>query len=248
LRFGAFVLKTLGLSSAERMAPRRVAIASAEDLSAVIEGDDPAGQAILDLDPRLVRMKGAFPLAGGWNPYGAVVLEGPEALRQYYRDFQPHSLADLYMLEPGRQGSEQPPHLLPWISDIAVHRRTSWFYGPASEEAVSLEISRIESLIRSITKHGFRPEKFGHVTGYFLRRSGEFRFVIKGGTHRAAVAAALGAVTLPVTLRPGWVGVVEEDDIATWPLVASGYIGASAARDIFGRYFDLDGFERRVSA
>jgi hypothetical protein len=81
-------------------------------------------------------------------------------------------------------------------------------FGPCTDEKVELEEARLTQIVASITARGYLPDRFGDITGYFLVRQDEFRFVVRGGKHRSAALAALGWTHLPVRLKPGWVPAV----------------------------------------
>jgi hypothetical protein len=111
-------------------------------------------------------------------------------------------------------------------------------------------IATVTETFASIKAHGYLPDRFGDITGYFLLDGGQFRFVVRGGKHRAAALAAMGRTHLPVRLKPGWVPVVSLDTLAEWPLVQTGSIAAPAARCVFEGYLVWDGTQqyRRVAS
>jgi hypothetical protein len=117
-------------------------------------------------------------------------------------------------------------------------------FGPCTREKIELEFARLTETFASIKAHGYLPDRFGDITGYFLLDNGQFRFVVRGGKHRAAALAAMGRTHLPVRLKPGWVPVVSLDTLAEWPLVQTGGIAAPAARRVFERYFEWDGTQQ----
>jgi hypothetical protein len=122
-------------------------------------------------------------------------------------------------------------------------------FGPCTDEKVALEEARLKQIVASITARGYLPDRFGDITGYFLMRQDEFRFVVRGGKHRSAALAALGWTHLPVRLKPGWEPVVSLETLGEWPLVRSGAIPAPQARRVFERYFEWNGTEqhRRIA-
>ena len=206
----------------------------------------------LDMPVQLLRLHGGFAFAGGWNPLVEGLVQGPEALAAYYERFRPTSLPAFHFLD--REG-DLPPWALPWISwdrhrppsaegglDPAEHGVS--YYGPCSREKVAFEHSRLTGLRDSIERHGYQPGRYGHITGFLMLRGDAVRFFVRGGKHRAAVLAALGHPTIPVTIKPDWPPLVSRDQAAQWPLVAEGRIGLDLALAVFDRYFDTDGSQQ----
>ena len=203
----------------------------------------------------MLRMHGAFGYGNGWNPLVAALEEGEGALRWFYDRFQPATISDTYFLlgdEPGLPAL--PPWELPWVMRIrrapppgekglpAEHGIS--YMGPASSAKVALEVSRLRETAASVDKHGFSPDKFGDITGFFIRRGAEFRFFVRGGKHRVAVLARLGHKKIPVQWKSFWPRVVTRDGVADWPLVREGKISERLAGAILDRYVDFDGSQQ----
>ena len=199
----------------------------------------------------MVASEGAFAFASGWHPFVAAITGGPDILAQFYDGFQPKSLADFYGLaepEAGHLG----PRKLPWLLPPRPYRGEKGLgpehglslFGPCTAAKVALEHSRLTQIVASIAAKGYLPDRLGDITGYFLVRRDEFRFVVRGGKHRAAALAAAGWSHLPVRLKPGWVPAVSPDTIAEWPLVHSGGLAAPLAQCVFDRYFDWNGTQQ----
>lgn len=207
----------------------------------------------LDMPAPLLRLHGGFAFAGGWNPLVEGLVRGPGALAAYYERFRPADLPAFHFLDRESDvGADLPPWALPWIAwekhrppsaegglDPAEHGVS--YYGPCSPQKVAFEHHRLSALRDSIERHGYRPDRYGHITGFLMLRGDAVRFFVRGGKHRAAVLAALGHPTVPVTMKPDWPPLVNRDQAAQWPLVAEGRISLDLALAVFDRYFDTDG-------
>jgi hypothetical protein len=205
----------------------------------------------------LTSTEGAFALAGGWHPFVAAIGGDADVLAKFYHRFQPKSLGDLYSLsdpDVRRLG----PRQLPWLQPPRDYRGEKGLgpehgislFGPCSQAKIALEHARLTQIVASIAADGYLPDRFGDITGYVLVRRNEFRFLVRGGKHRAAALAALGWSYLPVRFKPGWVRAVLPERLNEWPMVRAGRIAAAPARQIFERYFEWNGTQqqRRIIA
>ncbi len=244
-----FILRAGMLHRRRHTVGREVSVSDVRDIQPALYWGSDRRIVRFHLDPDVVRMRGSFSLGTGWNPFVAALTEGKDALTWFYSSFQPRDLTELYFLNSIKteRGSTLPPGQLPWIAaDGSTYKRTTLFHGPAGADQIDAEARRVRALEKSIRKQGYRADIYGDVSGYFLKRGSELRFMIKGGTHRAAVACALGLARLPVTFKPNWPRMIDIDDVGNWPLVASGDIGKRLAEAIFSRYFELDGTQQRA--
>lgn len=206
----------------------------------------------LEVPMTLTTTEGAFALAGGWHPFVAAIRDGPGVLTRFYERVQPTSLGEFYCLPDIDRPRRLDPRQLPWLRPRRPYRGEMGLgpehgislFGPCTREKIELEFARLTETFASIKAHGYLPDRFGDITGYFLLDDGQFRFVVRGGKHRAAALAAMGRTHLPVRLKPGWVPVVSLDTLAEWPLVQTGSIAAPAARCVFERYFEWDGTQQ----
>jgi len=196
-------------------------------------------------------MQGAFSY-GGWHPFLEGLRQGPDALARYYEGFRPVDLAEMYRLpKVGERGETQPPWELPWL-----HRKTrvgpsgekglgpehgASFYGPATLAKARLEFQRLDQTRRSILAGGYRPERFGDISGQFLVDGTKIRFFVAGGKHRAAVLASLGWDRIPVVVKPHWPRGIYSSTVADWPLVQSGEVSEAFALRVFRSFFKPDG-------
>lgn len=197
----------------------------------------------------LVVMEGGFQYSAECNPFVAMLEEGRDALIRHYENFQPKNLRELYSLqERGLAGENEATNLVAWMLTSAPkldtgelglgpeHGRS--YFGPVTRQKLELEVNRLESTRTSILTKGYQPNRHGDISGYFIRRGNEFRFLVRGGKHRAAVLAHLGEATIPVRMKPGWPRMIDNYYVEEWPAVQSGLIDKQLALDIFDRFFD----------
>lgn len=199
-------------------------------------------------------MEGAFAYAGGWHPLVAAIRNDPVTLAQFYGCFQPKTLAEVYFIDSCDDLRQVGPQQLPWLPrNLPEYRGEKGLgpehgislFGPCTPTKIDLEYARLGRVFSSISTHGYRPERYGEITGYFLVGHGTFRFMVRGGKHRAAALAALGRGFLPVILKPGWEPAIFLERFADWPLVQSGTIGIESARRVFERFLAWDGTQQR---
>ncbi len=203
----------------------------------------------LNVPTSLLCMQGAFAYRSPNHPFIAALRDGPSALRQFYQNFQPTNLRQMYHLPTSPAlGDELPPWELPWLmlpkrnpppgeSGLGPEHGVS-YYGPATEEKVDVEYLRLTKALYSIQHKGYQPDKHGDIEGHFLRRGNEYRFFVRGGKHRTAVLVSLGHATVPVRIRTTWPRVIDASMVSEWPLVHSGLMAESVALAIHARYFD----------
>ena len=194
----------------------------------------------------LFRMQGAFSF-GSEHPFRQALAKGHDALSEFYAKTQPKTIADYYGLMPNsRVGADLPPWELPWYGraqrrappgelELGPEHGVS-FYGPCTEEKVSLELRRLSDLKSSISQYGYDPDAFGDIEGYVLRDGDHCCFFVRGGKHRAAVLAHLGHQLIPVAFRYRFPRLIDPSQADIWPLVRSGQMDAELARDILRVY------------
>jgi hypothetical protein len=208
----------------------------------------------ISMPTRLLVMRGGFSYRTGFHPFVTALREGPEKLRWFYDSFQPKTVAEAYGLaRRGRAGEDLPPWELPWYlrsvraappgeKGLSVDHGVS-FYGPATDEKVALEYRRLSATRDSIEKYGYEPDRYGDVTGFFLRSGGDYRFFVMGGKHRTAGMVDLGYETIPVVMKPHWPRLIDRDFANEWPLVHDGSMEREVAETIFDRFFNPSGFD-----
>lgn len=170
---------------------------------------------------------------------------GQSALIAYYRHHQPQDIFEQHFINSAP--SNFKAIALPWDYSTKSYNGEGLppehgrqHYGPVSKKKLTHEMSRLDNLLFSIQEKGYDPSLGGHIRGYFLRnnnKNDEWRFLVVGGQHRAAVLAYLRYKEIPVIFQPNYVRVICEDEINEWPGVRSGQYSASDAKRVFQSYF-----------
>ncbi len=186
-------------------------------------------------------------------------------LEHYYSLVQPINACEWLGVDPGQcpDLAEVPPWAAPdpWrektISEQDQHVRRytgresererhalsiteGWTYcGPVSEEKLEMESGRLHRLMSSIQSKGFEIPtiRADDLTASLLvDNSGNWRWVVENGKHRASVLSALGYKSVPVRVKL----VVHRSDAEAWPNVTSGVYTKEAALKYFDRFFSED--------
>jgi hypothetical protein len=194
----------------------------------------------------LLRMQGGFAY-GPLHPFVAALNNGQTEFERFYSSFQPKNICEFYNIAADvRAGSDLPPWEIPWYGradrrpppgelNLSAEHGVS-FYGPVTEKKLALEMERLTNLVRSVRSNGFDPDAFGDIQGYILRHENEACFFVRGGKHRAAVLTHLGHTHIPVTFRATLPRLVDGSQAQSWPLVRSGKLDISLAKDILEVY------------
>ena len=208
------------------------------------------------LPSSLLRITGAFGFHGGWNPMLLPLQDDIETFRDFFKLFQPRDLSEMYFLGKQFDPVSLGPWGIPWLFrcspqpsleevELSAQYRISKFFGPFTSGKIDNEITRLQSVVRSIRKQGYQPDKYSDIEGHFMHLDGEYRFFICGGKHRAATLAFLGFESTPVRMRPLWPRVIDGDRAGDWPLVRSGQMSKDFALAVMRRYFEFDGTQQR---
>jgi hypothetical protein len=106
-------------------------------------------------------------------------------------------------------------------------------------EKAEQNFSRLVSVYESICRHGYQPTSApdGEIHGFFLKRAGEYRFIVQSGMHRMAVLSALGYKEIRATFRRDSVRLINGADLENWPGVKAGVYEPHVARLFLERYF-----------
>jgi hypothetical protein len=249
--------------AATRLATRRPASAHAADLR---PDHAPAPLALPDSGPKpLNYLIGSpvfvVPLARVRYPDGRAYTYGDHhfmqyyrsglpALRRYYERHVPRNVFEQHFLPTPADG-RAPPSGLPWFEEVPpmpVHGEAGLgpehgdqAHGPVSEAKLHLEARRLDRVLASIQREGFRPELWGYPHGCFmLHTDGRWVFAIRSGFHRVAAMTHLGFPAISVTFSHDAARFVEASDVAVWPMVRDGRMTVEGATAIFSQYF-LDG-------
>lgn len=182
-------------------------------------------------------------------------------LRRYYQNVRPANALDVMGLTasdaPGLCSARPIADPFPWeASDPQLRERYvggfldkdarefgaqaipqgHTYFGPVSEEKIRMEALRITSLCRSIERDGFVAAANGDIDIWAIalrNEAGEYRWILQGGQHRAAVAFAMGIRDITVAVRY----VVRREDAAHWQNVRGGMFSQNGALKLFDRIF-----------
>ncbi|MFZ4619443.1 MAG: phosphoribosylglycinamide formyltransferase [Bacteroidota bacterium] len=111
------------------------------------------------------------------------------------------------------------------------------FCGPVTQEKSRVEAKRILYVLQQISKNGYQrwDSAEGDVKATALvNGSGEWRWLITAGNHRAAAAAAMRFESIPVRVNL----VIHRDHARYWPHVADGLYTEKEAVQVFDNFFD----------
>ncbi|MFO7545870.1 MAG: hypothetical protein R6W77_10285 [Trueperaceae bacterium] len=183
-------------------------------------------------------------------------------LARFYQRFQPRNQVELLFprdvaaahadaalaFAPMRQGYAP---LVPWQlalergSDRGEHglgpEHGHQSFGPVSSDKGRTEFARLRSTFVSIRDHGYQPARAtGEISGLFVLRGDDYRFVIRAGHHRMAALAALGAATARVGFFHRDPRAVNAEAIRTWPLVREGIFDEELAMRFVDQLFAED--------
>lgn len=183
-----------------------------------------------------------------------------QTLSRYYDTVQPTSLFDCFgvpnHLMPVSLATPQTTHnaLLPWSSPEVTDKSITpilqdnqvvyapitdhgnQHLGPVSPEKLRLEVHKLQVLMRSMAKNGLQRHDGDDgdiVADVLWGADGSWRWLVRQGQHRAAVAAALGFEGVPVRVA----SIIRRDDVDAWPNVLAGLFPRALALDIFDRFF-----------
>lgn len=108
-------------------------------------------------------------------------------------------------------------------------------YGPLNRARLEMETDRLWRLARSISESGLITQRRDYtLSGDFLFNHDRFRALVRGGGHRAAVAAAVGIDVIPLTIS----SVIRREEVSIWPQVAAGVYDDATALTVFDRLLE----------
>ena len=225
---------------------------------------------LVDMD-RILNRAGFSYGASGWHPFVAALQEhlsdpgatySTSVLRAFYERFQPTTVRELLLDERGAPTGT----LTTWpaverlidlwsatAEDVDRTRRAlagidelpdTQYRGPTSELFGATHLSRVVDAYHSFVRVGYQPEVYGFVTGYFLTRGDDYRFVLGHGNHRVAALSVLGHQQIGVTLRDSHPPVVAESDLARWTTRRGGLLDMTEAEEVFDHFFRDDSRQR----
>ncbi len=228
------------------------------------------GAMLVDVD-RTMNRAGFSYGASGWHPFVAALEEylgDPRAtyatsvLRAFYERFQPTTVRGLLLDEAGAPEGA----LATWpaverlidlwsatAEDVDRTRRSlagmqelphSQYRGPNPELFGAKHLSRVVDAYHSFVRVGYQPQVYGFVTGYFLTRGDDYRFMLGHGNHRVAALSVLGHPQIAVMLRESHPPVVAASDLARWTTRRGGLLDMAEAEEVFARFFRDDSRQR----
>jgi hypothetical protein len=224
---------------------------------------------LVDLD-RIVNRAGFGYGASGWHPFVAALQEhlaDPElpyqqtVLRAFYGRFQPRTVHDLLFDDravPRRVLASWPavePLIDVWpVTAAQVHdttRRTagaelphSQYRGPTSELFGATHLRRIVETYQSFRREGYRPDRYGYASGYFVTDGRDYRFVLGHGNHRVAALSVLGERRVAVTLREAHPPVIDVRELQRWVTGHGGLLEQAEAHAVFHQLLHGDSVRR----
>lgn len=192
------------------------------------------------------------------------------SLRKFYEAFQPASLAELFFVSDDspnsrREGDPQadtwfdnpnggpwnlsqvsPFMSLPWdpapATEVRGRKEGTQFFGPYSETKTQREAIRLENLLRSIRRLGYRPDLFdgpfgGHLLTRHYRGERQAVFLPYEGSHRMAVLSHLGATKVEVKFDPARPRECRIEDVKSFEGVRDGRFTVEQAEILFHSFF-----------
>jgi len=108
-----------------------------------------------------------------------------------------------------------------------------------SNNRVKSEFELLKKLTLSIKNKGYIRDINNDITACVLIKNDDYRFLIHGGNHRAAVLAALDFREIPLTVRNArHPAFINYNDAKYWPNVLNNTYTEQEAKKIFDRVFD----------
>lgn len=150
----------------------------------------------------------------------------------------------------------EPRPLAPYRTCKDFSNPDKYFYSkPNSIFNEENHFSRLRDVYYSMKEEGYKPEEFSgfsshYIRGVILKKREDYRFVIMGGRHRAAVFSAIYNRSIPVTFNDNKYKelrhpqILDIKNIENFPIVEEGIYPKSLVKKMFNLYFENDGTER----
>lgn len=103
-----------------------------------------------------------------------------------------------------------------------------------SEKKIHLEVDRLYGLMLSIKNKGYVTTENEVIGGAVLVKGEQWKWVVEGGQHRAAVVAALGFKKMPVYVKR----IVRREEVQVWPGVRKRIYSSQGALKLFDAMFE----------
>lgn len=213
------------------------------------------GDPVFSIPLQKIRYPGGLPFTYSSHHFMQYYKEGVAALSRFYQNHQPDNIFEMHYLsapevfesQPGNKAADTAKFRVPWLDNYHERKKAEMglkikdgnqAYGPASDQKIKLEARRLDYILYSIKKTGYKPEVFGgHQRGYFLMDiNGEWVFLLREGMHRMAALAHLGHESIPVKFMQNYPRIIKQSDCPEWPLVSEGVISEKKALEIFHQY------------
>ncbi len=127
----------------------------------------------------------------------------------------------------------------------------SQYRGPIPDRYGSRHLERCLDVYRSLAEHGWQPsdgdDRDRHISGYFLTRDSDFRFVVGHGNHRLAAMRLHGLTDVEVVLRLNHPAVIDEGRLRRWTRERGGLLDPAEVQAVFDRFFVDDSRERAAA-
>ena len=238
------------------------------DVASTLDAPGPSAM-FVDLD-RIVNRAGFGYGASAWHPFVAALhehLDDPElpyeqtVLCAFYDRFQPRTVHDLLFddpVEPRRVLATWPaiePLVDVWPVTSAHVRDTktraagsafphSQYRGPTSELFGATHLRRIVETYESLRREGYRPDRYGYASGYFVTDGCDYRFVLGHGNHRVAALSVLGERQVAVVFREAHPPVVSMQRLRRWTTEHGGMLDEAEARAVCHQLLHGDSVRR----
>lgn len=204
---------------------------------------------------------------GGWNPHVATLREHmadpslryeDSSLHRLYQSYQPRTLQEVFL-----EDVEEPLHPLSSLPVVRPLYRYVWtlnpkrirgagaagdtvlkghqYFGPMPPQRGQAQFDRLLDTFRSIRDEGFRPDRYGSITGYFVADESEYRFVVGAGNHRLAALKVLGHTSVPVGLSRSHPALIHRSELDSWTIDRGGPFEPETALALFDRFMTEDG-------
>ena len=155
----------------------------------------------IHLPTGFVMLPGALNCGRDKNHFSAAAANNIEGFSNFYQKHRPQCVSELHLLAAeGNADGCLKAWELPWLNPskslpgaeqgLDIGHGIS-FYGPISEEKLEVEVARVRKLAESIAAAGYQPDNYGDITGYFLFDGENYRFMVRGGKHRAGTGRCL---------------------------------------------------------
>jgi hypothetical protein len=221
---------------------------------------------------RMLNRAGFSYAADGWHPFIAAleeVLDRPDrgyagsVLEAFYDRFRPRTTHEVLLdptvpagvlatwpavdatLDLWSLTSEELDHVRARVRarppGVLPHCQ---YRGPVDADVGARHLRRVVEVHRSIDRSGYLPLEHGYVTGHFLTRGADHRFVVGHGNHRLAALRVHGHTHVPVALRTNHPPVIAQEELERWTLPRGGLLQPHEADAALARFFADDSRDR----